>query len=90
MTVSTQSGHTVVLDDGAQQIVVQHANGSSITLDAAGRIAITANATVEVTAAALNVHAPVATYDGMINCTTLIASVGVVSPSYTPGAGNIW
>jgi uncharacterized protein involved in type VI secretion and phage assembly len=90
VTISTASGHTVVLDDGGQQIEVRHANGSSITLDPAGRISITANATVEVTAAALNVHAPVATYDGMINCTTLTASVGVVSPSYTPGAGNIW
>ena len=32
----------------------------------------------------------VPTFDGMINCTTLNASVGVISPSYTPGAGNIW
>jgi uncharacterized protein involved in type VI secretion and phage assembly len=90
VTISMQSGHTVVLDDAAQQVEIQHANGSVITFDIAGRIAIQANATVDVTAAALNVHAPVATYDGIINCTTMIASVGVVSPSYTPGAGNIW
>jgi len=90
VTISMQSGHTVVLDDGAQQIEIQHANGSLITLDIAGRIAIQANATVDVTAASLNVHAPVATFDGIINCTTLVASVGVVSPSYTPGAGNVW
>ena len=90
VTISMQSGHTVVLDNGAQQVQIQHANGSVITVDIAGRIAIQANATVDVTAAALNVHAPVATFDGMINCTTVVASVGVVSPSYTPGAGNIW
>jgi uncharacterized protein involved in type VI secretion and phage assembly len=90
VTISMQSGHTVVLDDAAQQVEIQHANGSVITFDVAGRIAIQANATVDVTAAALNVHAPVATYDGIINCTTMIASVGVVSPAYTPGAGNIW
>jgi uncharacterized protein involved in type VI secretion and phage assembly len=90
VTISMQSGHTVVLDDGAQQVQIQHANGSVITLDIAGRIAIQANATVEVTAASLNVHAPVATYDGIINCKTLMASVGVVSPSYAPGAGNVW
>jgi uncharacterized protein involved in type VI secretion and phage assembly len=90
VTISMQSGHTVVLDDAAQQVEIQHANGSVITFDIAGRIAIQANATVDVTAAALNVHAPVATFDGIINCTTMIASVGVVSPSYTPGAGNIW
>ncbi len=90
VTISMQSGHTIVLDDGAQQVQIQHANGSVITLDIAGRIEIQANATVDVTAAALNVHAPVATYDGIINCTTLVASVGVVAPSYTPGAGNVW
>jgi uncharacterized protein involved in type VI secretion and phage assembly len=90
VTISMQSGHTIVLDDGAQQVQIQHANGSVITLDIAGRIEIQANATVDVTAAVLNVHAPVATYDGIINCTTLVASVGVVSPSYTPGAGNVW
>ena len=44
----------------------------------------------EVTASVVNVHAPVANFDGVINCTTLIASTGVVSPSYTPGAGNVW
>jgi uncharacterized protein involved in type VI secretion and phage assembly len=90
VTVSMKSGHTIVLDDAAQQIEIQHANGSVITFDVAGRIAIQANATVDLTAAALNVHAPVATYDGIINCTTVVASVGVVSPSYTPGAGNVW
>jgi len=90
VTVKTGNGHTVVLDDGAQQIQIQHFNGTVITLDAAGRVSIQANATVEVTAASLNVHAPTAIFDGMVNCTTLIASVGVVSPSYTPGAGNVW
>ena len=50
----------------------------------------TANASVEITAPMLNVHAPVATFDGLINCQTIICSAGVVSPSYTPGAGNIW
>ena len=37
-----------------------------------------------------NVHAAVANFDGVINCTTLVASASVVSPSYTPGAGNVW
>ncbi len=90
VTLKSGGGHSVVLDDGSGQITITHSNGSVITLDLAGRVSIQANATVEVTAAALNVHAPTATFDGMVNCTTLIASVGVVSPSYTPGAGNVW
>jgi uncharacterized protein involved in type VI secretion and phage assembly len=90
VTLSMRSGHTLVLDDSVQEVKLQHANGCTITLTVAGQIEIQANATVEVTAAAVNVHAPVATFDGIVNCQTLIASSGVVSPSYTPGAGNIW
>jgi hypothetical protein len=26
---------------------------------------------------------------GIVQCTTLTASIGVVSPSYSPGVGNI-
>jgi len=90
VTISLQSGHTLVLDDSAQQVKLAHSNGCSITMTAAGQIQINANSTVEVTASALNVHAATANFDGLINCTTLIASSAVVSPSYTPGAGNVW
>jgi len=90
VTLSMQSGHKLVLDDTAQSVTLSHANGSIVTFNAAGQIQIQANATVEITASALNVHCPVATFDGLINCTTVICSAGVVSPSYTPGAGNIW
>ena len=90
VTVSMKSGHTVTLDDAAQQVTIQHSNGCSITMTVAGEIQIQANASVEVTAPALNVHAATSTFDGIINCTSVICSTGVVSPSYTPGAGNIW
>lgn len=90
ITISTSSGHTLLLDDGGTQVTLMHANGCVITFNPGGQIQIQANATVEVTASAVNVHAPVATFDGMVNCTTLNASAGVISPSYTPGAGNIW
>ncbi len=90
VTLSTSKGHKVVLDEGARQLQVTHQDGSTVTFTASGQVQVQANATVEITASALNVHAPVATYDGIITCTTLVASVGVVSPSYTPGAGNVW
>lgn len=89
-TVSLQSGHQLVLDDGGQTVTLSHSNGSSVTFNGGGQIEIRANATVEIHASAVNVHAPMATFDGVVNCTTLIASSGVVSPSYTPGAGNVW
>ena len=90
VTLQMQSGHKIVLDDSADQVEVTHSNGSTIKINAAGQISVTANATVEVTASAVNVHAATAAFDGIVSCTTLIASSGVVSPSYTPGAGNIW
>jgi uncharacterized protein involved in type VI secretion and phage assembly len=90
VTVSMQSGHHLVLDDSAQSVELKHSNGCTITLDAAGNVNIKANAMVDVTASAMNVHAATATFDGIVNCQTLIAGVGVVSPSYTPGAGNVW
>jgi uncharacterized protein involved in type VI secretion and phage assembly len=90
VTLSTSSGHKLLLDDSGTQVVLTHANGCVITFNAGGQIEIQANATVEVTASAVNVHAATATFDGIVNCTTLNASVGVISPSYTPGAGNIW
>lgn len=90
VTLSMQSGHKLVLDDAAQELTLSHSNGSKIVINIAGQVSITANATVEVNASALNVHAPMVMCDGVVQCTTLIASSGVVSPSYTPGAGNVW
>lgn len=90
VTVSMQSGHKVVLDDAQQELTIQHSNGCKIVMNIAGQISITANATVEVTASAVNVHAPIVKCDGIVKCETLIASTGVISPSYTPGAGNVW
>ena len=90
VTLSTSHGHKVVLDEGSSQLQVTHQNGSTVTFTAAGQIQIQANATVDITASVLNVHAPIANFDGIVNCTNLVASVGVASPSYTPGVGNVW
>lgn len=90
VTLSMESGHKLVLDDGAQSVTLSHSNGCTLTMDAAGNVKITANVNVDVTASVMNVHAPVANFDGVVNAQNFIASVGVVSPSYTPGAGNVW
>jgi len=90
VTLSLETGHKLVLDAGAQTVTLEHSNGCVLTMNAAGQVSIQANASVEITAPTLNVHAAVANFDGIINCTTMIASAAVVSPSYTPGAGNVW
>ena len=61
----------------------------AIKMNAGGQIQIQANSSVDTTAPQLNVHAAMAVFDGVINCQTLITN-SVVSPLYTPGAGNIW
>jgi len=90
ITLSTDAGHELVLDESSNEIKVTHSNGCVITLTSSGKIEVQANSTVDITASTLNVHAGTANFDGLINCTTLIAKSAVVSPSYTPGAGNVW
>ena len=89
VTLSMASGHQLVLDDSAQQVSFKHSNGCQLVMNAGGQVSITANSTVEVSASAVNVHAPMVVCDGIVQCQTLITQ-SVVSPSYTPGAGNIW
>jgi uncharacterized protein involved in type VI secretion and phage assembly len=89
ITLSTQGGHEIKLDEGAQSITITHLNGCKIEINIAGQVTITANATLEINASAVNVHAPMVNCDGVVQCQTLITT-SVVSPSYTPGAGNIW
>lgn len=89
VTLSTKSGHQLILKDSPQEVSLEHRNGCKITMNAAGQVKINATSTVDITASVVNVHAPMALFDGTIKCTTLITT-SVVSSSYTPGAGNIW
>jgi uncharacterized protein involved in type VI secretion and phage assembly len=89
VTLSMRSGHKLVLSDASQDIKITHSNGCIITFTASGQINMQANSTVEITAAAVNVHAGMAKFDGVVKCETLITN-SVISPSYTPGAGNVW
>lgn len=89
VTLSMRNGHKLILDEGAQEVKLLHATGSMIKINAAGQISIIAQATVEVTAPAVNVHSATATFDGLVQCQSLITN-SVVSAFYTPGVGNFW
>ena len=43
ISITTRTGHEVVLDDGAQEITITHPNGCTIKLTASGSIDINAN-----------------------------------------------
>lgn len=89
--ITTPGGHEVVLDDGGLNVVITASSGARIELTAAGGVTIEAASTVDVTAAMVTVDAPVSQFNGIVTCDTLIAKGGgVVSPMYTPGAGNVW
>ena len=61
---------------------------SGLTVSSVGPISITAPA-ITVSAASITLATPILTVGGIVNCTTLMASVAVASPVYGPGAGNI-
>ena len=89
LTLRTRSGHEVVIDEGANEVTVQHATGCVVRLTTTS-VEVTANVDVSVTAAMVDVTAPMSTFSGIVKCQTVIADSFVISPAYTPGVGNIW
>ena len=90
ITLQTSGGHTLDLDDGGSEIKLSHSSGSSIVFRSSGTIEINANAGVDINAPVFNVHSGTTTCDGMVSCTTALMSAACSSPTYTPGAGNVW
>ncbi len=62
--------------------------GASVTILAGGGLTITSGGPVSITAPMVTLTAPMVQCAGVVQCITLIAT-SVVSPAYTPGAGNI-
>lgn len=87
-TISTPLGHTVTLDDTGQQVTVSHALGCTVSLSPTS-VSIQGNVSVDITAPTVKVDAAFAQFSGVVQATTLIATASVVSPSYTPGVGNL-
>lgn len=89
VTLRTRAGYELVLDEATMGVTLTHANGARVTIDVSGKVTVQGNSSVDVQAPVLNVHAAVANFDGIVRCATVVAMVGVVSPSYSPGAGNM-
>jgi uncharacterized protein involved in type VI secretion and phage assembly len=90
VTVSMKSGHKLVLDDSAQEVKLEHANGCVIKFDSSGNVTITALASMTINApSGLTVNAPTSTFSGSVTCQPLTAT-SITSPLYSPGAGNVW
>jgi len=89
VSVTMKQGHKVVLDQGGQELTIQHSNGCTIRFTPAGGIEINANTNVSITAMTVDVKAPVSTFSGIVKCATVQADAFVISPAYTPGVGGI-
>ena len=63
-------------------------NSSGVSIQTSAECKVQAS-TVPVTASSVSVNASMATFSGVVQCQTLVAS-SVISSSYTPGAGNVW
>lgn len=87
--ITMTSGHQVVLDNTAREVTVRHASGSTVKLTMSG-VEIKTKGSLDITASKVNVTTPMATFSGTVTCATLSANAMVMSPAYTPGAGNIW
>lgn len=87
--ITMRSGHQVVLDDAAQEVTIRHGLGCTVRLTATS-VEITGNVSMTVTAPTVKVDAAISTFTGVVKCATLIADAMVMSPAYTPGAGNFW
>ncbi|HEY3410994.1 MAG TPA: phage baseplate assembly protein V [Propionicimonas sp.] len=90
ISITTKKGYKVVIDEGAQEITIAHPNKCTITLTASGTVDINGASAVNVKAPELNVTAATSTFSGIVNCTTLNASVAITSPLYSTGVGNLW
>ncbi|MEU9372826.1 phage baseplate assembly protein V [Streptomyces sp. NPDC048255] len=87
--ITTASGHEVTLDNATQQVTVRHGGGCVVRLTPTS-VEIEANVSVDVKAPLVTVNAPLSTFNGLVKCATLVTEQMVISPAYTPGAGNIW
>lgn len=91
----TPGGVTLELADSGSGSVEIECAGNHLVIDQQGvvvksalKVEVSATS-VDVTAASVNVDAAYSKFSGVVDCQTLITQ-SVISPSYTPGAGNMW
>lgn len=80
-SLTLRSGHQVVIDEPAQNVRLLHPNGTELVVESDGSLTISAPL--------VTLNAATAKFSGTVTCTTLVASSGVISPSYTQGVGNL-
>ena len=88
LILTTRGGHRLVLSDSRNEVSVSHPGGSTVKLDATGRVEFSASSTIRMTASKVELEAGMVEVSGVVKCDTLVAT-SVVASSYTPGEGNL-
>jgi len=95
LELKTRSGYKISIDESSGgEISIERADqsvtlsSSGISVRSSGSVTVDAS-TVTINASTVTVNASTASFSGIVQANTVIAS-SVVSASYTPGAGNIW
>lgn len=97
ITIATGSGVTIELDDAPPQVQVTLPTGSSLTLGPSGLDVTVPTGQLNVSAISATITAPSVTIDaaavtvtGVLTVAGPVIANGIVSPTYSPGVGNIW
>lgn len=94
ITLQTATGVSVTISD-AGGVAVSAPSGPvavsalSAQVTASSSVSVAAGAGLTVSAPMVSVDAAMARFSGVVQCSALVTQA-VVSPSYTPGVGNIW
>lgn len=86
LELAAPAGHFKVTDMTGNTI---KAEPGGLTIQASSKLTLQ-GAQIELSGAQISGNTAMAQFSGVVQCNMLIAQAGVVSPSYTPGAGNIW
>lgn len=93
--IETPGGATATLTDANGGEITLTVGGNTFTMgtsgvsvETSGEFSVQAS-TISMTAGSVSVSSGLSDFSGTVNCSTLTTQ-SVVSPSYTPGAGNIW
>lgn len=78
----------LVLEGGQQGAILRDNAGNSLTLQA-GAVTLNASSKFQINASTIHAATPMARFNGVVRCDTIIAN-SVVGSSYTPGSGNVW
>lgn len=89
LTLETPGGHVITMDDSDRSLTIEDSNENFVKLEPS-KITVTSTVTLEINASMVNVNAPLSTFSGIVKCASLAADALVTSPTYTPGAGNVW